>query len=152
MGIRSVVMVSSLLPVAVIGELCNPITTVMELLSIPVNGQVTGFLLTSVEVVLVILVALASAFPTSAFLDQCSKVQNLRNAQDHSHHRLLHPRQVQVLHQEELAQQRLARTTMEQICSRAPLAQAALTNVAANAHPMMDVLATLGFMTTRNVG
>lgn len=151
MGSRSAVMVSSLLPVAVIGELFNQTTTATVQSSTPVNGQVIGCPpRISVEVALVILVVLTSASPISVSLVPLLKAQNRRNAPDHS--LLLRLHQLQVLLLEELVRLRLARTTMEQICSLLQSTQAVRMSAAANVPPTMVAWATLGSMTTVSVG
>merc|ERR1712070_427436 len=116
MGSKSVAMVSNLLPAAVIGELSSRITTTTEQSSTQVSGPVTGCRQISVEVVLAILVVHTSASPTLRFRAPWCKAQSPKNAQDLS--LLHHPRQLQVLHQEELARPWLARTTTEQTCNQ----------------------------------
>ena len=150
MGSKSVAILSSLLPVEAIGELSSQITTATEQSFTQVNGQVTGCLQISVEVVPAISVVHTSVFPTSVFPPLWHKAQNHRNAQDHS--LLLPLHQLQVLLPEELARPRLARTMTEQICSQLPSARAAQMNAAASAPPKMAVWDTLGSMTMVSAG
>lgn len=152
MGSKSVAILSSLLPVEAIGELSSQITKITEQSSTRVNGQVTGCLQISVELVLAISVVHTSVFPTSVFPPLWFKAQNHKNAQDHNLLLLLHLHQLQVLLPEELARPRLARTMMEQICSLLPSAQAAQMNAAASAPLMMAARVILGSMPMVSAG
>merc|ERR1711865_1009729 len=125
---------------------------IMEQSSTRVNGQVTGCLQISVELVLAISVVHTSVFPTSVFPPLWFKAQNHRNAQDHNLLLLLHLHHLQVLLLEELARPRLARTMMEQICSLQPSAQAAQMNAAASAPLMMAARVILGSMPMVSAG
>jgi hypothetical protein len=113
MGRRSAAILSSLLPVAVIGGLSSQTTTTTAQSFIQVSGQVTGCPLIFVVEVPAILVVHTSVSLTFAFLAPWFKAQSLKNARDHS--LPLHPRQLQVPHQEEPVKPKLARTTTEQI-------------------------------------
>ena len=149
MGNKSVGTLSTLLPVAAIGESSSRRMRAREESSTQASGPVPGCPQISVEVVLAILVVHTSVCPTFAFRVPWCKAQNPKSVLDRS--LLLHPRQVPLPHQEG-ARPPLARTMMELICSRLLSTQAAQTNAAAIAPRQTVVRATPGFTPTMNAG